>query len=130
MREIQFRGKLIKNNKWVCGDLIHDTQNNVYVYPLWSEGLYIGNRVFPDTVGQFTGLHDKNGTDIYDGDIVHLDAWSPYAMQVVFMEGAFCLANKDGEFLGDIHYIHHAGVEQCTILGNIHDNPELLNKEG
>ena len=46
------------------------------------------------------------------------------------MEGAFCLANKDGEFLGDIHYIHHAGVEQCTILGNIHDNPELLNKEG
>ena len=64
MREIQFRGKLIKNNKWVCGDLIHDTQNNVYVYPLWSEGLYIGNRVLPDTVGQFTGLHDKNGTDI------------------------------------------------------------------
>lgn len=124
MREIEFRGKKVNSGEWLYGDLIHDNIEGCYIYPLDAENLYKENAVIPDTVGQFTGLYDKNKKKIYEGDVVHLDAWNPDAMQIVFMEGAFCMANENREFLGDIHY---ANNNQCTIIGNIHDNPKLLN---
>ena len=121
MRKILFRARDI-NREWLYGEVHNLTSEHPCIHSL--QGSTCG--IDKNTVGQFIGLHDKNGKNIYEGDIVHLDSWSPYAMQVVFMEGAFCLADKDGNFLGDIHYIHHGGIEQCTIIGNIHDNPELL----
>ena len=128
MREIKFRGKKFCQDEWIYGSLITRGERG-------ADGNFIDTgrgECYPlqqDTICQYTGLKDKNGKEIYEGDIVHLDAWSPYAMQIIFLEGAFCLADKDGHYLGDIHYIHHAEVEQCTILGNIHDNPELLKGE-
>lgn len=77
-------------------------------------------------VMQYTGLKDKDGVEIYEGDIVKLDSWQPKEMQIYFIEGAFCLANKEGHFVGDIHYIQHAGENQCKVIGNIYQNPELL----
>lgn len=135
MRDIKFRGKtVLKPKRWVYGSLVKITHSAKMgdvcdIFEDNEDASYDNAPVLSYTVGQFTGLRDKNGKDIYEGDIVHLDAWNPYAMQIAYIEGAFCLADKDGEFLGDIYYIHHAGVEQCTIIGNIHDNPELLNQK-
>lgn len=121
IREIKFRGKKSDVGEWIYGDLIHDNVGGCYIDAEKKE-----KKVDSKTVGQFTGIYDKEGKMVYEGDIVHLDAWEPYAMQVKFIEGAFALADNDGRYLGDIHYVNHAGVNQCTILGNIHDNPELL----
>lgn len=78
---------------------------------------------------QFIGLVDKCGNEIYEGDIISMDSWEPKNCQVKFIEGAFCLAflggEYDGDFSGDIHYIHHADRAQATIIGNIYQNPEL-----
>lgn len=74
---------------------------------------------------QYTGLKDKNGKEIYEGDIVDLENWKG-VQQICFIDGAFCLADEHGEYVGDIHYIHHAGVEQAKVIGSIYENPELV----
>ena len=76
---------------------------------------------------QFTGLLDKNGKEIYEGDIVSLDSWEPSDYEVQFIDGAFCLWNPKCNYANDIHYTHHAERNQSTIIGNIYQNPELLN---
>lgn len=134
-REIKFRGR-DASGTWFFGDLHQWSNGEVYIGVdggVWtddgmnSQSYPSFNEIDPDTVGQFTGLHDKNGKEIYEGDIVHLDTWKPDAMQIKFIEAAFCLADANGSFLGDIHYVHHGSIEQCTVLGNIYDNPKLLN---
>ena len=133
MREIKFRGKFVYVNTqsgqldWVYGDLVQGPEHMGKHKIICEDGSQY--EVLSSTVGQFTGLYDKNGKEIYEGDIVHLDAWEPDTMQIAFIEGAFCLADANGNYLGDIHYIHHAGVEQCTIVGNIYDNSKLLKED-
>lgn len=126
MREIIFRGKRKDNDAWVYGDLVQ-----------WSDGVQIfdydgvgkvKNNVIPETVGQYTGLEDKNGKKIFEGDIV--------AGALIWQEKRKngLVAFKDGSF-GLMWY--RGGVEQVNaftsmcnveyeVIGNIHDNPELL----
>lgn len=133
-REIKFRGKIVmdveplamKKGDWVEGHYYEDLHQGEWCSWIQECNDITHYKVDKNTVGQFTGLLDKNGKEIYEGDIVHLDSWKPNAMQIKFIEAAFCLADENGEYLGDIHYIQHAQVNQCTVLGNIHDNPELL----
>jgi len=70
---------------------------------------------------QFTGLHDKNGKEIYEGDVVRMDSFEPSDYIVKFIDGAFCLWNDDVGYGTDIHYTHHAGRKQATVTSNIHE---------
>lgn len=72
---------------------------------------------------QFTGLTDKKGREIYDGDIVKSVHWNPEIMQVCFDRGAFYLAGADRHELADIKY-----VSEFEVIGNIYENPDLINK--
>ena len=131
MNRLKFRAWDKVNKKWLLG---YDYPN-LGGFSLVGETVIMGefsslfrplSRINEIEITQFIGLKDKKGKEIYEGDILKLDSWEG-TQQVRFIEGAFCLAFKDGEFAGDIHYIHHAGIEQATVIGNIFENSELLS---
>lgn len=123
MREILFRGKDFSgviNHRWCFGSL--DTTEDdraIIIYPD-----RFGNRcqifVNPETVGQYTGLKDKNGTKIFEGDIVLLKGYDePY--QVVFDESCFQVYSDSVCYIMNNFYDY-----EMEVIGNIYDNPELL----
>ena len=114
MRTIKFRGKRIDNGGWVYGDLC--TKDIHHGTSILTDGVII-NAVSPETVGQFTGLLDKNGKEIYEGDIVKSKYSNPAPVE--FLDGQFC-ANYNG-------YCALIPSEAYVVIGNIHDTPELLN---
>ena len=128
MREILFRGKRTDNGEWVYGDLIQ----NVDCLKIREQEKSIKKiaksyEVDLETVGQFTGLLDKNGKKIFEGDIVlglFLFDMSINAV-VKFRDGAFGLEWRRGEIIE-----FNAFTSLCNItyeiIGNIYDNPELL----
>lgn len=135
MRDILFRGKSKDTGEWVYGSLVHQTQYYglpVDYYHILYDGefhadYYGSTEVFPETVGQFTGLFDKNGKKIFEGDILKGENWlhrDHNIHRVVYHEGGFYLIDKDGDPW------HHDHVEDIEVIGNIHDNPELLKGEG
>ena len=121
-REILFRGKRIDNSEWVYGDFLKSYC--VYVGYEASSAIYDGKRfyeVITETIGQFTGLTDKNGKEIFEGDIYNMG--DKNILYVVVWRDCGLI----GKQLGSTSY---AGVEywkeKIEIIGNIHDNPELL----
>ena len=128
-REIEFRGKRLDNDEWMYGDLIHDNQGGCYVYPLDNLGLFVENKVDDNTVGQFTGMIDKNGIKIFEGDIVRWDKDQKLYV-VVFRNGMFYASVEEcnPHIYGGFPLWCLCEEEQhCTIVGNIYDNPELLS---
>lgn len=120
MRTIKFRGKRVGNGGWVCGSLLW--MNGVpYIYPDPAPEGWNDYEVIPDTVGQFTGLTDKNGKEIYEGDIVDFNSRIQGISKVVFESGCFMADAKNYETALTYRVAIHARV-----IGNIHDNPELL----
>lgn len=142
MREILFRGKRTDNGEWVCGSFCKDAleQKNglcgidgfIRLYD-FDERKMIMHEVDRETVGQFTGLTDKNGTEIFEGDIVVCKQeisgnWIDYRVEIGFVEmrhGAFGLHRKQGYYRPFKDWLEDYEYE---VVGNIHDNPELLPK--
>lgn len=143
MREILFRAKQKDNKQWVQGSLLfYPGVNRTFV----SLGEFRGSEfieVLKDTVGQYTGLTDKNGTKIFEGDIVQ-DVIEPKAKGIVRF-GDYETSYRDWTPVAD-PYSKHTGFfiewnnmnfckdvrfwnEKVKVIGDIHDNPELL-KEG
>jgi len=125
MREIKFRGKRIDNGKWVYGSLIieEDPITDALKYFIKPFNFLRGKIVAPKTVGQYTGRKDKNGKEIYEGDIVRYS--DGYTAVVVWKDTGFGL-----EFIEQVenprtwYYLPNGDV--LEILGNIYENPELI----
>ena len=124
MREILFRGKRLGDGEWVDGSLFIDEKKDKHEILVGYVNYRVGWEVDPKTVGQFTGLTDKNGKRIFEGDILRYDR---YRYSVIFEEGAF---NCDG-FLDNSMDCPYCAFSQGTyhfeVIGNIHDNPELMD---
>lgn len=130
MREIKFRGKRLDNGEWVVGSYIEaENRDRSIAHQIipYKAGLVV-REVDAATVGQYTGLKDKNGKDIYEGDI---ETWKEYGHVMV----GFVIWSPLGVFIGRSagNGVDRIGVaytcENATIIGNIHDNPELLKTE-
>lgn len=128
MREIKFRGKRKDNKEMIYGDLcfyddiafigvaksITEIREDVFVPTIvWYE-------VIPESIGQFTGLKDRNEKEIYDGDIVHckMGKYCEVTNRIFFLEGSFCLYD-----LGNFGAEH---AKNSEVIGNIYENPELI----
>lgn len=123
MREILFRGKRTDNGEWVYGDLTHSVYKIVDTC-VGKYGSEIGmHQVDPATVGQYTGL---NG--IYEGDIVRCvsDA-TEHIFVVVWDPEEFGFKATNGKTNYGSNFVYLGNCEEIKIIGNIHDNPELLD---
>ena len=146
MREILFRGKRRDNREWVygcyykqtefCGDKVEPfgimiiTSSESLCYDQALEYYAISEK----TVGQFTGLTDKNGKKIFEGDIVRIlgnqdvEDWRnvDYTALIAFIDGGFCAIDGTEEEHGFRRYALARFDFSLEVIGNIHDNPELL----
>lgn len=136
MRTIKFRGKA--HGRWIYGGLVYSDNIEPAIY------FEVGNKVYkridwayvdPATVGQFTGLFDEDGREIYEGDIIKIvekfDDENVYTGNgvVCFEEGIYELQNgKHFAYLGWL--MHNDDITKLEVIGNIHDNPEMLEKGG
>lgn len=144
MREIKFRGKLLDNGEWIYGSLLvshfKDDKKERYFITQFSGNYTFEHEVDPATVGQYTGLRDKNGRDIWEGDIFKEDG-SGIVRSVFRVPGGLAFEDNPVSF----GYDHRAPVypyssiaemqsvswlsQCCEVIGNIHDDPELLKTE-
>ena len=121
MRQIKFRAQDIASNKWLYGDLRHH-KDDVCIF---EQGGMKGKQVKKETVGQFTGLRDKYGKDIYEGDILFFDE-DEDLLEVRFVRGVFAFL-----WNGDLDEEFPTGSpthEWAEVVGNIYDNPDMIGK--
>jgi len=121
MREIEFRGKRPDNGEWVYGSgYLADNGTIGYPASIYSDKHGEWRKICGETLGQYTGLKDKNGEKIFDGDILHDEDRTCGIVE--FSKGRF-VGNFDGR---TYYYELYLDAEKSEVIGNIHDNPELL----
>lgn len=142
MREIKFRGYNRKNKQWLHGFYLQNRGAHFVCPDEFATGKsWEDYEVDPETVGQFTGLLDKDGREIYEGDAVECVSWNEYfstapgqpmeafrrKMYVSFRRGGFKMVEPMPHPMTDNEWdiIYNGDV---VVIGNIHDNPELLKR--
>ena len=120
MREVLFRGKRTDNGEWI-------TDSETYIRD--GDGIWLSDEnlnvvtVIPETVGQFTGLTDKNGVRIFEGDIVDY-----ISSDVIGNPKTGTIIVEDMTDYDTMIYLNHS--DELQIIGNIHDNPDILKGGG
>lgn len=145
MREIKFRGKDLKTGEWVYGDLeIHRKDSRRLIHSYNENGDYSRQYdVDEETIGQFTGMHDDDGTEIWEGDIVRMTE-TPYNLEYIGKVtynaelGCYRLAVDEGNRSIRLDFIKSEIVNDGNarvpvtylyeVIGNKYDNPELLKQ--
>lgn len=119
MREFKFRGIRLDNGEWIYGDL-NQYNGNISIGPPdiddWVE-------VDPDTIGQYTGLKDKDGREIFEGDIIKE---STGTCLVVWVQPLASFALRRDGWMYDHYFQEGVFSDDVEVIGNIHDNPELM----
>ena len=140
MREILFRGKQINTGKWVEGYFVEQDNPRYYSYIIGSFIAEVDDRhtdvvhssiynVGPETVVQYTGLTDKNGMKIFEGDIVKTESelFCNCGIGTIEFLKDWCIWYISGDVQNGLGDIANGG--EIEVIGNIHDDPELLEVE-
>lgn len=140
MREILFRAKHVVSGEWVYGyyvncqypyDKEHHTGHFIVEYPDKMHEIYTS------TIGQYTGLKDKNGKRIFEGDVIEgimndpLDPGATWRGTVVWYGSGWGEEEQNGGigYLDEMSMVDEMRMARISVIGNIHDNPELLKGE-
>jgi len=143
MRQIKFRGKRIDNGEWVYGSLVQHTDGECSIidYADHASESYTWHDVRPESVGQFVGLLDRNGVEIYEGDIANNTTYITGSERItpgttfapITERGTMKWIDKEARFAFDINNSlideQYNGTNlYVEIIGNIYQNPDLLTK--
>lgn len=128
MREILFRGKRMSDGEWLYGSLLQVNRKGATECCIHSDRY--SHLIDHATVGQFTGLTDKNGKKIFEGDILATKLFGEHIDKGVVRYGNYNCSCCDGVYGWYVDGGDIRGAEDlCEVIGNIHDNPELMEVE-
>ena len=125
VREIKFRGKRLDNGEWAYGSLLQEQINGATCECIIIDHIYARERkqIKVGTCGQYTGLQDRSGKKIFEGDIIRMDFDTRSTTEIVdFRGGRFVTVDPERPYRDEALVVF---VKYATVIGNIHDNPDL-----